>query len=189
MNTAAQRQHVEPFLPHGRPFTRADLDRMPDDGNRYELIDGVLFVSPGPRSVHQEVLANLHFTMRSVCPRHLRVLFAPFDVALSSDTVMQPDLLVIPKEAIKERGIDVAPLLTVEVLSPSTRSVDLLLKKDRLQRAGCPHYWVIDPDEPSITAWTLVDGTYQEVAHVTDGEAFRVEDPFPVSFTPESLLN
>lgn len=81
-------------LPRGRALTRDDLDAMPDDGHRYELIDGILVVSPVPRIRHQDVVAEVYVLLRAACPVELKVLFAPVDVALSEDTVMQPDLLV-----------------------------------------------------------------------------------------------
>ena len=69
------------------------------------------------------------------------------------------------------------------------RGVDLLLKKERLQRAGCPHYWVVDPDEPSIVAWSLDEGVYREVARASGAEAFEVAEPFAVRLTPASLVD
>lgn len=177
------------FLPYGRPLTRADLETMPDDGHRYELIDGVLIVTPAPRVRHQEVSGNLFVLLRTTCPTDLKVLYAPVDVVLADDTVIQPDLLVARRETFTERDLPTAPLLAVEILSPSTRGVDLLLKKERLQRSGCRHYWIIDPDKPSVTAWTLVDGAYHEEARAAGTELFQVTEPFPVSFTPSALLD
>ncbi|MCB1297030.1 MAG: Uma2 family endonuclease [Gordonia sp.] len=176
-------------LPRGRDLTRDDLDAMPDDGYRYELIDGILIVSPAPRRVHQRAVGNLYLALRQSCPADLEVLLAPFDVALSDDTVMQPDLLVASRSATTERDLPSAPLLAIEVLSPSTRSFDLLLKKDRLRRAGCPHYWVVDPGEPSILAWELADGEYRETAHVIGDDTFTVEQPLPLSVVPAELGN
>lgn len=174
-------------LPRGRALTRRDLDVMPDDGHRYELLDGVLVVSPAPRFRHQDAVGALFKALDAAANGRLKVLFAPFDVLLSEDTVIQPDLLVAPREAFTERDLPGPPLLAVEVLSPSTRGIDLLLKKERLQRAGCPHYWVVDPDEPSITAWTLVDGAYVEVARASGDVTFEVTDPLAVRLTPASL--
>jgi Uma2 family endonuclease len=74
---------------YGAPLTRDDLDRMPDDGHRYELIDGVLVVSPAPKPLHQRVVGNLLYDLRLACPPDLEVLFAPLDVVLSADTVMR----------------------------------------------------------------------------------------------------
>lgn len=176
-------------LPHGRPLTRADLETMPDDGHRYELLDGMLIVSPAPRIVHQRVLSKLSRIVDDASPNSLDVLFAPVDVVLADDTVLQPDLVVAATEDFTERDLPGAPVLAVEVLSPSTRSYDLLLKKDRLQRAGCAHYWVVDPDEPSITAWTLEDSRYVQTARATGEDLFTVTTPFPVTLTPVTLLS
>ena len=177
------------FLPYGRELTRADLEAMPDDGHRYELIDGVLIVSPSPRFRHQDAVGNLYVILRQAAVGGVKVLLAPFDVVLAEDTVIQPDLLVAPIAAFTDRDLPAAPLLAVEVLSPSTRGVDLLLKKERLQRAGCAHYWVVDPAEPSVLAWSLVDGVYREVAAASGAGVFEVAAPFPVRFTPSSLVD
>lgn len=176
-------------LPRGRALTRDDLDAMPDDGHRYELLDGVLLVSPAPRFVHQQVLANVFRLVDAATPTGITVFFAPFDVVLADDTVIQPDLLVAPREDFTERDLPVPPLLAVEVLSPSTRGIDLMLKKERLQRAGCPHYWVVDPDASSVTAWALAEGVYVEVASASGDDSFEVTEPISLSFAPNSLLD
>ncbi|WP_337590434.1 Uma2 family endonuclease [Kribbella soli] len=80
------------------PLTRADLDRMPDDGYRRELIDGVLLVTPSPSFNHQDVASNLLIHLRQVCPPELYVMVAPFDMVLADDTVMIPDLLVARRD-------------------------------------------------------------------------------------------
>jgi Uma2 family endonuclease len=174
-------------LPFGRPLTRADLETMPDDGHRYELIDGVLIVSPGPRYAHQAVIGQLFLLLSQECPADLKVLFAPFSVALADDTEVQPDLLVAPRSQFTDRELPGPPLLAVEVLSSSTRRVDLLLKRDRLQAAGVPSYWLVDPDELSITVLELEDGVYDEVARATGDEECSVERPFPLTVVPSRL--
>ena len=176
-------------LPHGRSLTRADLDAMPEDGHRYELIDGVLIVSPAPRIRHQVVVGQMYLLLHAACPRELNVLMAPVDVALSDDTVIQPDLLVAARTDFTERDLPTAPMLAIEVLSPSTRAFDLLLKKDRLQRAGCPFYWVIDPDIPAIQTWSLDDGVYVESGTTTGDSTLHVDRPFPLDITPLALLD
>ena len=175
-------------LPRGRSLTRADLDAMPDDGWRHELVDGLLIMSPAPRPLHQQVVGNLHLALRADCPSDLTALFAPLDVALADDTVLQPDLLVARRDDFTDRDLPVAPIMAFEVLSPSTRAYDLLLKKDRLLRAGCQHYWVVDPDVPAITAWTLRDGAYVEVGTATGDERLTVTDPFQITVVPEALV-
>ncbi len=96
-------------LPRGRALTRRDLERMPDDGHRYELVDGSLIVTPAPSPRHQAVLARLYGTLAAHCPADLQVLFAPLDVALADDTVLQPDLLVARKSDFSARDLPVAP--------------------------------------------------------------------------------
>ena len=137
-------------LPRSRPLTRADLDTMPDDGHRYELIDGVLIVTPAPSATHQTVVLELAVLLRARSPSDQKVFIAPFDVALADDTIMQPDVLVARRSDLTERDLPAAPVLAVEVLSPSTRRIDLTLKLSRLAAAGCPHYWVVDPIEPAL---------------------------------------
>lgn len=175
-------------LPRGRALTRADLESMPDDGHRYELIDGVLVVSPAPRHLHQRAVVQLVLRASAALPSDAELLTAPFDVVLDDSTVVQPDLVVARREDFTDRDLPVAPLLAVEVLSPSTRAIDLLLKKDRLERAGCAHYWVVDPDEPSIVAWSLTDGHYRQTAHATGEETFEVTEPFAMSLKPTDLV-
>ena len=170
-----------------RPFTRADLDAMPDDGHRYELIDGVLVVTPSPTYQHQVVLRGLFVRLNASCPPELDVLFAPFDVALTDDTVVQPDLLVARRDDFTSRDLPVAPLLAVEILSPSTRRFDLLTKRSRYEEAGTASYWVVDPDDLTLTAWDLVDGAYVEVAHVTGEDEWTAALPFPVTVSPAGL--
>jgi Uma2 family endonuclease len=177
-----------PTLPQSRPLTRADLESMPDDGHRYELLDGTLLVSPAPRPVHQRAVRGLFRALDAACPPELEVLFAPVDVVLAEDTVLEPDLLVASRSQFTERDLPGPPLLAVEVLSPSTRRIDLLLKRDRLQAAGVRSYWLVDPDVPSLTALELRDGTYVEVARVEGEQAWTATQPYPVTVVPAELL-
>ena len=175
-------------LPRSRPLRRADLETMPDDGHRYELIDGALIVTPGPSWRHQRALGELYLLLRLACPPDLEVLFAPFDVALADDTIMQPDLLVARRMDLTERDLPTAPVLAVEVLSPSTRRIDLTLKRSGFEAAGCDSYWVVDPHEPSLTAWQLENGAYVQTAHVIDDESFEPDIPFRIRVRPADLV-
>ncbi len=87
------------------------------------------------------------------------------------------------------RAMPTAPLLAVEVASPSTRLVDRNIKLPRFERAGCPSFWILDPLEPSLTAWELQSGSYVEVAHVVADESWTATAPFPVTLTPSTLLD
>jgi Uma2 family endonuclease len=175
-------------LPRSRPLTRADVETMPDDGHRYELVDGTLVVTPAPSRQHQRAVRNLVVVLTQACPGAFEVLPAPFDVALSDDTVLQPDVLVARRTDFTDRGLPTAPLVAIEVLSASTRRIDLMLKRSRYEAAGCPSYWVIDPDEPSLTAWQLRGGEYVEVAHVVGDQEFEAVTPYPVRIIPARLV-
>jgi Uma2 family endonuclease len=160
---------------------------MPDDGHRYELIDGMLIMTPAPVRIHQRVVASVYRILFAAAPPELEVLFAPFDVVLSDDTIIQPDVLVARRDDFTERDLPKAPLLAVEVLSPSTRRYDLMLKFSRLEAAGCPSYWVVDPDTPELIAWELRDGAYAQVAKATGDEVARLTAPFEVGVVPADL--
>lgn len=175
-------------LPHGRPLTRADLDAMPADGHRYELIDGVLIVGPSPARRHQRAVVRLVRLLDDAAPDDLEVLVAPFDVALSDDTVIVPDVVVARRADLTERDLPAPPVLAVEVLSPNTRRFDLMLKRSRLEAAGAAAYWVVDPDEPALIAWELQSGRFVEVAHVVGAEAFGATTPFTVTVAPAHLV-
>jgi Uma2 family endonuclease len=176
-------------LPHSRPLTRADLGSVPDDGHRYELVDGALIVTPAPSLRHQTAVLELAVLLRAGCPAAYRVVVAPFDVTLGEDTVLQPDIFVARRADLTERDLPAARALALEVLSPSTRLIDLNLKRARYEAAGCPAYWVIDPDEPSLTVWELRDGIYVEVAQV-EGEAnVTASVPYDVTITPARLVD
>lgn len=180
-----------PGLPFGRPLTCEDLEAFvegrPDDGHRYELVDGTLIVTPAPSDAHQTVSGELAALLRRGCPDGMKMLSAPFAVVLAADTELHPDLLVARSEDFTHRNLPTAPVLAVEILSPSTRRVDLLLKRDRLQSAGCPHYWVVDPFEPRVIAWTLRDGVYVEAADVAGDDVLDLGEPFAVRLRPSAL--
>lgn len=103
------------------PITMAERDAIPDDGRRHELIDGALYVTPAPGTSHQDVLGNLYLVMRAACPQPLKVMLAPYDVVLADDTVVEPDLLVADRADFTRKNLPSAPLLAVEIASPSTR--------------------------------------------------------------------
>jgi len=176
-------------IAHGRPFTVDDLEAMPDDGNRYELIDGMLFVSPAPVVRHQKIVLQLAIRLDEACPDDMHVLPAPFAVRPSRSTELQPDVVVARDEDLTEKLLPVAPVLAVEVLSPSTALNDLNTKKAAYERLGVPSYWVVDPHPPSLTVFELDgDGRYRQIAEVKGEDEFLAQRPFPVRIVPTELL-
>ena len=173
-------------LRRDRPWTLADLAALPDDGMRYELVDGTLLVSAAPSKVHQRVLGNLHLLLREACPPELEVFLAPTDYQPTATRSLQPDLLVVRRDDPGDAAVTTPLALAVEVLSPSSRSIDIVLKRALYEQAGVEQYWVVDPLEPAVTIWTLRDGHYGEALLVTDEAA--VDWPVPVVLRPDQLL-
>lgn len=171
------------------PFTVHDLEGMPDDGRRYELIDGELLVSPAPGLRHQTIAYQLHRLLDGACPDHLYVLSAPFAVQTDVSNEVQPDVLVARFDELTDKNLPAAPVLAVEVLSPSGRLIDLNLKRAAYERMGTPSYWILDPNVPDLTVLELdADGRYQEVTRVLGDEVFDALRPFPVRVVPTELL-
>jgi len=176
-------------LPHGRGLTVDDIEAMPDDGNRYELLDGVLVVSPAPTPRHQRVVINLATALQSVVPSHLWVMVAPLDVVMGPRTWVEPDVLVASKTDFDDKRLPVPPLLAIEVLSPSSALTDLNVKFEHYRGAGIPSYWVVDPVEFRLIAWELRDGDYVEVADVRGDESWTASQPFAVEIVPSALVD
>jgi Uma2 family endonuclease len=176
-------------MPRGpETWTVADLEHLPDDGLRYELLDGVLLVSPAPIPLHQRAARELLFLLAAACPPSMEVFFAPVDWQPDLHTSLQPDLLVVRNEDVGPKNVTAPLMLAVEVLSPSTRRIDLLLKRSKYQDAGVTSYWVVDPEVPSIEALDLIDGTYLPVAKGSGEELVDLLHPFPLQVRPDRLV-
>ena len=137
-----------------RPWTRADLARLPDDDNRYEVLNGELLVTPRSNPVHQRIAAELMFRLEPYCTHHgLGVVVGPGAVPFGKNE-LQPDLQVIPCAPSQLRRGWVRlprPLLVVEVLSEGSRRFDEGKKRDAYLEQGVADYWIVDPDERSVT--------------------------------------
>jgi Uma2 family endonuclease len=168
-------------------LTYADLEALPDDHNRYELIDGELLVSASPSTAHQRALGALYRLLHAAAPVTCEVFLAPFDWYVDERNVYQPDLLVARRADLTERNLPRPPVLAVEVLSPSSRSVDLVRKRAAYQRAGLEHYWVVDPLLPAVTVLERVRGRLVETATAKGDESVEVDRPFPVTVVPAAL--
>ena len=139
-------------------LTYADLCGMPDDGRRYELFEGEVYVTPAPRIVHQRISRNLELVLHSYVEQHGlgEVLYAPVDVILTDTTVVQPDLLYVSRPRlpiVREHGIVAAPDLVVEILSPSSSSRDRGIKRRLYERQGVAEYWIVDAEARAVDVW------------------------------------
>jgi Uma2 family endonuclease len=172
----------------GRPFTVAELDRMPDDGRRYELFDGALIVSPRPPTIHQVVAGRLYGVLSGACPEDLCVVPEPA-VELGPQTEFDPDLVVVRMDQIGGAKFTEPPLLAVEIRSPSTALIDLNRKKAAYERFGVPSYWIVNPGPPrsELTVFELRDGCYDLA--VETSVPFTVDRPFTVTIAPARLTS
>lgn len=139
-------------------YTVAEVRAMPDDGNRYEVIAGQLFVTPAPAVGHQRVLGRLHLLLGNYVTRYAlgELLFAPLDVVLGPRTLVQPDLLFIRREraqVITERELTGLPDLVVEVISRSSARADRGRKLELYQDDQNTEYWIVDWEREDIEVW------------------------------------
>lgn len=134
---------------------------IPEDGNRYEVIDGELLVTPAPRLAHQRALRELFLLLHEyVLSNHIgELLWSPADISLDPESLVQPDLFVVPRQAEPCRNwTDVsALLLAVEVLSPGTARADRTVKRRYYQRSGVGEYWIVDIDARLVERWRPSD--------------------------------
>jgi Uma2 family endonuclease len=163
-------------MPTRALLTYSDYAALPDDGRRYELHQGELSVTPAPGVRHQRVIIPLGSRLyEHVRARGLgEVLVAPTDCILSNVTVVQPDILYVAtdRQAItSERGIEGAPTLVVEVLSPSTARLDRGRKMTLYAEHGVPYYWIVDPETRSIEAFELAGAEYALAARLASEPA------------------
>ena len=172
---------------HPPPFTFEEwLDLPEQDGNRYELLDGALIVSPGPMVPHQRIFSRLLIELSAAAPEGLEVL--PLNLRLNEDTAFVPDLAVAQAQAVDEGGLYLGAgdiVLAAEIVSHSSRRMDRFTKPAAYAEAGVPHYWRIEQDQgPRLFAYELSGEAYRLVAECPPGRPARVERPFPLSFDP-----
>ena len=155
-------------------LTYDDLVRMPDDGLRHEIIDGVHYVTPSPVWRHQRLVKRLLVALDTYLEVHGggEVLQAPFDVVFTRWDVVEPDLLFVAddqRSILTEPNIQGAPALLVEVLSPGTKKRDLGVKKDLFDRAGVREYWIVDPKANTVVIHRrAAGGSFPKVQSLPD---------------------
>ena len=140
-------------------FTYEDYLQLPED-KRYELMEGEFYMVPSPGWSHQTILKRLFRILDDYVTSHRlgEARFAPLDVVLSDEDVVQPDILFISKEhshIITERNVQGAPDLLIEILSPSTAERDWGLKRKLYAKYGVKEYWIVDPENKSVEVMTL----------------------------------
>lgn len=172
------------LIPFRRLWTEADLAELPDDGSRYEIIDGRLYVVPPAGELHSSRGVSLIAQLAAAAPPGWRVLYE-IGLAIGDDRFV-PDLAVLPPgtpiaSADYNDATVVKPALLVEIASRSTQTTDAGDKMIAYARGGIPAYWRVTRDGAIHLHKLMEPGVYTLVATVAPGETHDVLWPFPLS--------
>jgi Uma2 family endonuclease len=156
-----------PGPPQGS-WTYEDYAALPDDGRRYEIVNGVLVMAPAPGTGHQSIVVRLsHYLFVHVELAGLgRVFPGPVDVELGPKNVYQPDFVVLLNahlDRVAEKKISGAPDLAVEIASPSTAAYDRLTRYEKYAQAGITEYWIVKPTRRTVEVLVLERGEYRSL--------------------------
>ncbi len=176
------------------PMTYEDYARMPDDGHRYELVDGKLeLMSPSPNRTHQVVAFELCSLLKTTCQQDYVIVMAPVDVLISPHEVRQPDAVMIHRSRLsiyKMRGnIIEPPDLVLEILSPDSLRRDKIAKRSSYAKFGVPEYWIVDPDSATLEQFSLSDSGAYALAETYTGDEQITSERLPcVSFSMDDVM-
>lgn len=170
-------------------LTYDDFVRIPNDGKRHEIIDGVHYVTPSPALRHQQLLGRLYLAIGGFLEAHPdlgQAFLSPLDTVFSPWDVVEPDLLFVAADQLDiltEPNIQGAPALVVEILSPSTRRRDMEIKRALFARGGVREYWLIDPRAREVTVYRRrSNGTFPKAAQVSAAEGTGLTTPLLPGF-------
>jgi Uma2 family endonuclease len=160
-------------MPAAEPWTVEKVRALPSDGNRYEVVDGELLVTPAPTFDHQDAVGSLFVRLREYTLREGvgYAAMSPADITLGPRTLVQPDLFVaalVEGRRPREWSDVERLLLAVEVLSPSTARADRAVKRALYQRQGVGEYWIVDLDARLVERWRPEDQRPEVLADVLD---------------------
>lgn len=164
-------------------LTYDDYSLLPNDGKRYEIIEGELFVTPSPNFLHQSVVTNMTYYLSAFLKDHPlgRVLVSPFDVVFSQLDVVEPDVLYVSKarsSVLTDKNVQGSPDLVIEVLSLSTAKMDRTTKLKLYARFGVEEYWIIDPEGPAAEIYRREKGAL-DLAATLDAKGLLTSPLFP----------
>ena len=166
-------------------LTVEDLESLPDDGRRYELIGGAIVMTPAPEPVHQRVAGKLLRLLEDACPEAHEVFVSPIDYDLTTGDRVEPDLIVVPYASVGEKRLAGPALLVVEIVSPGSTVNDRVTKRAVYAAAGVPAYWIVDPAQGHLLALRLEGDSYQAYADARG--PVSVEWPLAVSLEVAAL--
>ncbi len=174
--------HTMPAL-----LTYEDYFRIPEDGNRYEVIDGVLTMCPSPVLRHQRISNNVSYQLTLWAKQTTRgsVWCAPLDVLLSDQDIVQPDILYVADvraSILREKYVQGAPDLIVEILSEGSRRHDEVVKRELYEAHGVTEYWIVDPVLETIKVYRLEEERYRRFAELSRESGGELTSPLLPGF-------
>jgi Uma2 family endonuclease len=169
-------------------YTYEDYLLFPDDGKRHELIDGEHIMSPSPLTKHQRILRKLMVAFDVFLAKNKigEVFPAPCDVIFSDTDIVEPDILFVSAERasiVTEKNVQGAPDLVVEIISPSTRKTDEVVKRKLYEQYGVGEYWVVDPELEGVKVYRRVNDRYERVAELSKEANDALSTPCLPSWT------
>jgi Uma2 family endonuclease len=183
----------KPGIIREQPLTYDDYAALPDDGNRYELVNGVLeMMTPSASSNHQLISYQIQKRVSQTCESEYFIIYAPLDVILSPVEVRQPDLVMIHRnrvDIITKRGIVGAPDLVVEILSPSSIKRDKVGKIKSYAQYAIPEYWIVDPTNGALEQYVLKAHAYDLIEVYTEDEQIQSNHIQCVSFSMNEIMS
>lgn len=164
-----------------------------DDENRYELAGGKLeLMSPSPSTIHQMVSSELYEEVANSCKSDYFIFYAPIDVILSEADVRQPDIALVDRErmnTLTNRGIEGAPDLVVEIISPSSLKRDKIDKLATYAHFNIPEYWIVDPNLGALEQYVLTQEQYEVINIFQDDELVNSPTIACISFTMKNVMD
>jgi Uma2 family endonuclease len=143
-------------------WTYSEYARFPDDGNRYEVIDGEVLVTPAPTTWHQLISGRLFTLLGHYCDQQsIGWVFYDVDLLFQTGQFLRPDLVIVPtasREGLTDRGVELPPELIVEIVSPTSASIDRVKKPRRYGDFGVPEYWAVDAHLQAVDVWRYCAG-------------------------------
>ncbi|GAA1601618.1 Uma2 family endonuclease [Kribbella sancticallisti] len=172
---------------HRDEISPKELADLPRDGRRYEIVDGELLVTGAQPPAHRAAVIALMIKLKHSCPPDLLVAVGSLDYRPTWKLSLRPDLLVCNRSDAGPRFTTAPLLLAVEVLSPSTRVTDVVLKRGLYEQSGVQSYWLLDPTNQELTILDLTTTHYTCQAVIQGEESFSTTLPFPVHLSPAEL--
>lgn len=169
-------------------LTYEDLEKLPNDGKRYEIIDGELFVNPAPIPLHQRVSGRIYVALWLYFEQHGggEVFYSPIDVVIDDENVVEPDLVVLlghRQEIVGPKNLQGVPNLVIEVLSEGNRHHDEVKKKKLYEANGVDEYWIVDPEIELVKIYRRENNAFVRIAEISTETGGAVSSPLLPEFS------